>query len=46
MRKFRRFYVIFKGGKEQFVSAKTPAEAIREVRNMLPKYEVVGYYEV
>lgn len=42
----RRFRVILKGGKEQFVTAKTPSEAVQKIRQLLPKHEVVGYYEV
>lgn len=46
----KRYYVIFKGGKEQFIIANSPEEAMQEVREMLYEYVVehpiVGYYEV
>lgn len=42
----KKFYVIFKGGKQQFVSAENQKEAVEKVRELLSKYEIVGVYEV
>lgn len=42
----KKFYVILKGGKQQFVSAGNQKEAVEKVRKLLPKYEIVGVYEV
>lgn len=42
----KKYYVVFKGGKEQFITAKNPKEACQKVKKLLPAYEIVGYYEV
>ena len=42
----KKFYVILKGGKQLFVSAGNQKEAVEKVRKLLPKYEIVGVYEV
>ena len=41
----KKFYIIFKGGKEQFITAKNPKEAMQKCKELLPTYEIVGYYE-
>ena len=41
-----KYCIIFKGGKEQFITAKNPKDAYRKVKELLPAYEIVGYYEV
>lgn len=40
-----KYYVILKGGREQSVTVDNPKEAVQKVRKLLPKYEIVGYYE-
>lgn len=44
--KMKKYYVVFKGGKEQFITAKNPKEAFQKIKKILPAYEIVGYYEV
>lgn len=43
--KMNSYYVILKGGKEQFIIAENPREACKKVHKLLPGYEIVGYYE-
>lgn len=42
----KKYYIIYKGGKEQFITAKNPKEACQKIKELLPKLEIVGYYEV